>query len=240
MSSHLAIDERKELREIREPYFPESPAFLKWPALIFSYLLHPVFIPLYVIWFLVYVHPFLFTGFTDMQKTKTMIMAFVSFTFFPLVTVFLLKALKFIESIHLRTQKDRVIPFIACMIWYFWIAYVWFNFGKTRDVVDMPVEAVQFAFAAFFSTILGLMVNIKMKVSLHAISAGLVLTFFIMMAIAQPLHFGSWLTVVFILTGLTCTSRFLVSDHTPVEVYGGLVTGALSMLIGNQLLYWLS
>ena len=160
-------------------------------------------------------------------------MAVVSFTFFPLVTVLLLKALNFIETIYLHTQKDRVIPFLACMIWYFWIWYVWNNFGQTRDVVDIPREAVQFALATFISTIIGLMVNIKMKVSLHAISMGIVVVFFVMMAFTQQLNFGMWLAIVFLLAGLVCTARFIVSDHTVQEVYVGLMVGAVSMLIAH-------
>ncbi len=240
MSPGMMIDETNQLQEIRKKTFPEQPAGMKLAANIISYLFHPVFVPVYIIWFLLYVHPYLFAGFTDFQKTKTLVMAVVSFTFFPLVTVLLLKALKFIDSIYLRTQKDRVIPFIACMIWYFWISYVWFNFGKTRDVVDMPREAVEFAMATFISTIIGLMVNIKMKVSLHAISAGLVLTFFIIMGFTQDINVGTWLTVVLVITGLICTSRFIVSDHTPEEVYGGLVTGAVSLLAARVFLNWLS
>ena len=95
----------------------------------------------------------------------------------------------------------------------------------------MPRVAVQFAFATFISTIIGLMVNIKMKVSLHGISAGIVLTLFIFMAFTQDLNFGIWLAVVFFLTGLVCTARFIISDHTAAEVYGGLVVGAVSMLV---------
>jgi hypothetical protein len=176
------------------------------------------------------VHPYLFAGFSPEQKFRTVMMAVVSFTFFPLITILLLKGLKFIDSIYLRTQRERVIPFVACMIWYFWIAYVWNNFGKTRDVVDIPHNAVQFAFAAFFSTIIGLMMNIRMKISLHAISMGIVITFFTCMALSQDVNFAVYLSVVLLITGLVCTARFIASDHTPAEVYAGLLTGMVSML----------
>lgn len=227
------VDGQNQLHEIRGANVVQQPFILRLAATIVSYIFHPVFVPVYVIYFLVYIHPYLFAGFADIQKFRTVMMAVVSFTFFPLVTVLLLKGLKFIDSIFLRTQKDRVIPFIACMIWYFWIWYVWNNFGKTRDVVDMPREAVQFALATFISTIIGLMVNIKIKVSLHAISAGIVLSFFILMAFTQQLNFGIWLAAVFFLTGLVCTARFIVSDHTAQEIYSGLLVGWVSMIIAN-------
>lgn len=234
MNSRLVVDEHRGLQENRQPYFPEQPLPLQLAARFISWVFHPVFVPVMVIWFLVYVHPYLFAGFSPEQKFRTVMMAVISFTFFPLITVLLLKGLKFIDSIYLRTQKDRIIPFVACMIWYFWIAYVWNNFGKTRDVVDIPHNAVQFAFAAFFSTIIGLMVNVKMKVSLHAISMGIVLCFFTMMALSHDANFAIYLSIVLLLTGLVCTARFIVSDHTPAEVYTGLVTGIVSMLVGYQ------
>lgn len=240
MSTRLMVDGQNELKEVRERYFPEQLPVIKLLAKIISWVFHPVFIPVMVIWFLVYIHPYLFAGFTDLQRFRTVMMAAVSFTLFPLVTIFLLKGLKFIDSIYLKTQKERIIPFIACMTWYFWISYVWFNFGKTRDVVDMPHEVVQFAMATFFSTVIGLMVNIRMKVSLHAISMGIVATFLLLMAFNHDLNFGIYLSLVLFIAGLVCTARFIVSDHTPAEVYIGLFTGIVSMLIAMKLENWLS
>jgi hypothetical protein len=234
MSTRLMVDGQSELQEVRE--IPTQPQVVRFIAKIISWTFHPVFVPIMVIGFLIYEHPYLFAGFNPFLKFRLFMIAVVCFTFFPLVTVLLLKGLKFIDTIYLRTQKDRVIPFIACMIWYFWIAYVWFNFGKTTGGTDMPKEAILFASAAFISTILGLMVNIKMKVSLHTISAGIVLTFFILMAFSQPLHYGYWLSIVLLITGLVCTARLIVSDHTQQEIYGGLITGAVSVLLARALL----
>lgn len=231
MNEKLMEEQENELHSMMKPRFPQQPVVVRIASKIISYIFHPVFVPLYVVWFMVYLHPYLFTGFSDLQKTRTVMMAIVSFTFFPLVTVLLLKGLKFIETIYLHTQKDRVIPFLACMIWYFWIWYVWNNFGQTRDVVDIPREAVQFALATFISTIIGLMVNIKIKVSLHAISMGIMVAFMLLLAFQQNLNFGVYLSFALFITGLVCTSRFIISDHTPQEVYGGLVVGIISITI---------
>jgi len=235
MNSGLVVDRDKGMQEIRTPYFPEQPAGLRIAAKIISWVFHPVFVPVMVIWFLIYKHPWLFTGFDSMQKPRLLAMAAVMFTLFPLVTILLLKGLKFIDSIYLRTQRERVIPFIACMIWYFWIAYVWNNFGKTGEGFDIPHSAVQFAFGAFISTVIGLMVNVRMKVSLHAISMGVVLAFFVLMAMTQDLNFFVYLSIVILATGLVCTARFIVSDHTPNEIYAGLATGIVSLLIGYRI-----
>jgi hypothetical protein len=206
---------------------------IKIVAKMISYIFHPVFVPLYVVWFLAFVHPYMYVGFHPvLKKTAVMGAAFMAFTFFPLITVLLLKGLKFIDSIQLHTQKDRIIPLIACMMWYFWLWYIWKNFGKTPNAIDMPVEAVRFAFASFFSTIVALMANIKMKISLHAIAMGVMLCFICLIAYHQEVNFGSYLTIAFIVTGTVCTARLLASNHTNTEVYCGLLAGAASMLVG--------
>lgn len=217
----------------QEGYAPQ-PRGVKIAARIFSYLFHPVFIPVLVVAFLLYVHPYLFAGLSGFNKTRVMIMSVMMYTFFPLVTVLLLKALKFIDHIQLKTQKDRIIPLVACMIWYFWLAYVLWNSYKMSDPLTIPTEAFRLAAAVFLSSVFALMANIRIKISLHTIAAGVMLTFMILLALSQDLHFGIYVSIAVLITGIICTSRFIVSDHTPAEIYGGLFVGALAMLIANQ------
>ena len=91
----------------------EQPMALKIVAKIFSYIFHPVFVPVYIVYFMLFIHPNLFAGFQPFDKTKTLIMGFVMYTFFPIVTTLLLKALNFISDFHLTTQKDRIIPLLS-------------------------------------------------------------------------------------------------------------------------------
>lgn len=227
MSTKLVVDRQEGLREFREKGLAPQPAAIKMVARFFSFLFHPVFVPVYVVAFLVYGHPYIFAGFSESNKIKVMIQAFVMFSFFPIVTVLLLKALKFISSFQLTTQKDRVIPLVACGVWYFWIWYVW------RNLPDYPKVSVQLALAIWISVSLALMANIIMKVSLHTIAAGVMLTFVILLAFSQPLNFGLYISIALLVTGVVCTSRFIVSDHSPQEVYGGLVVGVVAMLVAN-------
>ena len=235
MSSTLVVDEHNELKELREKPFPRQPKPVRILAAILSYIFHPVFVPLYVICFLLFIHPWLFAGYDTKNRVLVLAQSFMMLTFFPLVSVLLLKALKFISSIYLHTQKDRVIPFIACMTWYFWLWYVWNNMGKSNDYAEIPREAVQFAFAVFISTIIGLMANIKFKISLHAIGMGVMLTFIIILGITQDLNFGVYISIALLITGMVLTSRFVLSDHSSAEVYGGFAAGIISMLVAHWL-----
>ena len=228
MSTRLLVDGQNQLHEVRKTGFPQQPAGIRAAAKIISYIFHPVFVPVYIVWFLLFIHPWLFAGFTNRDKILVMLQAFVMFTFFPVVTVLLLKALKFINSFHLVAQKDRIIPLVACGVWYFWIWYVW------RNLPEYPKPAIQFALAIWISASLGLMANIIMKVSLHAISMGVLISFILLLGLSQELNFGIYISAAILITGLVCTSRFIISDHTQKEVYGGLSAGIISMLIA----YW--
>lgn len=228
MNTRLVVDKQEGLKEFRQEGLTPQPAGLKMVAKFFSYLFHPVFVPVLVVWFMLYKHPYLFAGFSSPDKIKVLIQAFVMFTFFPVVTVLLLKALKFISSFQLTNQKDRIIPLVACGIWYFWIWYVW------RNLPDYPKPAIQLTLAIWISASVALMANIIMKVSLHAISVGVMLAFIILLALSQQLNLGVYISMALLITGIVCTSRFIVSDHSPAEIYGGLALGAASMIIANQ------
>jgi hypothetical protein len=227
MNTRLAVDQESQLTELRE--MPSQPPGIRWVATFFSYVLHPVFIPAYITWFMVYQHPYLFIDFNPREKMLAFMQGFAMFTFFPIVTVLLLKALDFISNFKLPTQRDRIIPFVMCMIWYFWIWYVW------RNLAGYPKEASNFALAVFISSSIGLMANIYMKVSLHAIAAGLMAAFMLMLAFRQDISLGIYISIAFFAAGLVCTSRLLVSDHTAAEIYIGLLLGVVSMVLANWL-----
>lgn len=226
MNTRLVVDNSNQLQEYRESLHRPKSFAIHLIAKVISYIFHPLFIPVYIIWFLITCQPYMFSGFSSFQKVLTIPQFFMMYSFFPLVTLLLAKGLGFLDSIYLKTQKDRVIPYIACMIFYFWMAYV------LRHQSQYSPEIVQLAMAIFIASIFGLMLNIYMKVSMHAISMGILLIFMIMLASVQPANATVYISVTVLIAGLVCTARLLVSDHTQKEVYIGLLAGCLSQIIG--------
>jgi hypothetical protein len=222
MSTRLVIDAKNELREMREPGFQPRNSVIRLVAKIISYVFHPLFVPVYIAWFLISVQPYMFGSFTTTEKMITVLRFFIMYSFFPLVTVLLAKALGFLDSIFLKTQKERVIPYIACGIYYFWMCYV------LRNQDQFSKEVVQLSMAIFIASSIGLIVNIYMKVSMHAISVGILLAFMVLLAMTQPGNYTVYLSISFLMAGLVCTSRLILSDHTPAEIYIGLLVGCLS------------
>jgi len=198
---------------------------------LISWVFHPVFQPVMLVAFLLFSDTSTqFLGFRTGQKWLILGQAFTLYTFFPLVTVALLKALGFLESIRLHTQRDRVIPLVAIGIWYFWIWYVW------KNLPDYPIELVRFALAAWTASWVSLMINARMKISLHTIAAGLILTFLFIWALKHGYGAGFYIPIACIWAGSIGAARLYVSDHKKVEVYLGYAVGAAAMLI-IQLIY---
>jgi hypothetical protein len=188
-----------------------------------SVVFHPLFIPAYIAAFLLFADPYAFAGYPARLKVFRLLSVVFATTFLPAFSIFLLKQLGFIKSVLLRTQRDRIIPYIICMIYYFWAWYVSRNLHESTELVAMLL-------ATFIASIAGLMANIYFKISMHGLAAGVMVTFFIWLAFSDIAATGGYMPAAVFIAGLVCTARFLVSDHNAWEVYAGLLAGVLCQL----------
>lgn len=195
-----------------------------WAAHIISFLFHPLFIPTYLSLFLIYVNPYAFAGIDDTTKLFRAISVFILTAFFPAFTVFLLWRLKFIHSILLKTQKERIIPYIAAMFFYFWIYYV------SKNLPGNSPAFVWLMLGTFISSIAALMGNIYCKISMHGIAIGNLFVFFMLLALSGEASVGQVMAAV-LFTGAVLSARLLISDHTSFEVYFGFTLGILCQFL---------
>ena len=201
---------------------------LRVPAQLISYLFHPLFIPTYIFLFLIFRFPFDFPGITIWQLKLRLFSIFWLTAFFPAFAVFLLWRLKFSESIFLRTQKERIVPYVIIMFFYWWMYYLSRNFN------DQPAVLKFFYMGIFISTVFGLILNNYFKISMHAMGVGGAMAAVILFSFYYQMPLGISMSVATFIAGLVCTSRLLVSDHSNKEIYTGLLVG-----IGCQLIsYW--
>ncbi|HEX8358256.1 MAG TPA: hypothetical protein VF610_12615 [Segetibacter sp.] len=202
-----------------------QPRILKLLARFFSYLFHPLFIPLYVAAYIIFIHPYAFAVYDQKQKIFRLLHVFVLTVFFPAMTVFLLWRLRFAESIYLRTQKERIIPYVASIIYFFWTFYV------SKNLEGTPKTMVFFFLGIFLAASAALMANNYFKISMHALAVGGACAFMILLGLVSEEPMGLPIAIATLVTGTVCTSRLLVSDHKPYEVYWGLTLGALCQVV---------
>ncbi|MBV9989418.1 MAG: hypothetical protein JO301_17190 [Chitinophagaceae bacterium] len=209
------------MERTQEPELVTHAAWLRVPAKIISYIFHPLFIPTYFFYFLIRLFPYEFPGINEWQLQLRFFSVFWLTAFFPAFAVFLLWRLKFSESIFLRTRKERIIPYVITMFFYWWMYYLSRNFG------DQPAVLKFFYLGIFISTVAGLILNNYQKISLHGLALGGIWMAVILTSVYYHTSLGLLIAIVTVIAGIVCTSRLLVSDHTNTEVYSGFVVGVL-------------
>ena len=103
----------------KQPEFNFSPV-LRIGAQIISYVAHPLFIPIYMTWVLMFQHPINKLLLPPEIRVRILAMVFINTVLFPALIVLLLKKLDFVKSIYMETTKERIIPLTAGIIFYFW------------------------------------------------------------------------------------------------------------------------
>ncbi len=204
----------------------KQPGVVRFFAHLFSYIFHPLFIPLYVVYYLAFMHSPYFLGYEQKARWTILGMVFLNMVVFPGVTVFLLKGVGFIDSIFLKTQKDRVIPYIGAGIFYFWMYLVFHN------QIEIPLILTSFVFGVFIASSAALIANIYLKISMHAIGVGgLIGLMLVVLYTSQAASVSIPLMIAVLITGIVCTSRLIISDHSQKEIYSGLFLGFICQLI---------
>lgn len=203
-----------------------QPQYLRLLGRFFSYLFHPLFIPVFVSAYLIYLHPYSFAVFDEKQKFLRLMTVFVSTALLPALTVFLLWRLKFADSILLRTQKERIIPYVASITFFFWIFYV------SKNLPGTPATMTFFFLGIFLAASAALLANNYFKISMHAIALGGAATFMVLLGLVSGEVMGLSIALTTLATGIVCTSRLIVSDHHPFEIYSGLFVGAFFQVVG--------
>ena len=201
-----------------------QPKVVKYVAHLLSYVLHPLFIPTYFFLFLMQVLPFEFVGITEWQlKMRLFSVAWLT-AFFPAFAVFLLWRLKLSDSIFLRTQKERIIPYVITMFFYWWMYYL------SRNFTDQPIALKFFYLGIFVASAIGMTVNNFMKVSLHAMGIAGLTTSVILVSVFYPVNNAVWVLLAILLTALVISARLVVSDHTKKELVVGLFIGVFTQV----------
>lgn len=192
-----------------------------------SWIFHPVFMPVAMVIFLSFISPENVRALDNNQKMQWLGNIIVNTLFFPMVATFLMKALGFIESIHMRNAKDRIIPLIATMIFYFWAYQVFKN-------INSPFLLRVFLLGNFWGLILVFLVNIFLKISMHTAAAGGAIGIVIVCTIIGKVNIIFPLLGVVFIAGLIGTARIILKAHKQIEIWIGYFVGILAQVAA----YW--
>ena len=134
-------------------------------------------------------------------------------------------AFQFSDSIFLRTQKERIIPYVASITYFFWAWYV------SKNQLQIRLALVFFLLGIVRVRLAALMANNYFKISMHALGVGGAVAFMVLLGLSTEFLLVWQYQLATLIAGLVCTARFIVSDHYPGDVYAGLFTGAFANLL---------
>jgi hypothetical protein len=198
---------------------------LKGMSHVLSVIFHPLFVPLIGTWLVIVTHPLLFAGFTGKSLFRLYASVITNTVILTGFTVLVLKQVGFIQSIRLPTQRDRIIPYIATMTFYFWAFLVFKH--QTR----IPIVLTAFLLGNFLAVVFAFLSNLFLKISMHALGMGGLLGLMFCFFGDPYFNIAFPLVVLILLSGMVCTGRLILGEHTLREIYLGIMLGVMAQLL---------
>ena len=187
-----------------------------------STILHPTVLPTLV--------TFLYFMFVTqyLEKRIQLIVLGLIFTLtyiLPVLLLFFLKNFGFIKDFQVATIKERRVPVIFMILILYFL-------GNT--IIQIPM--IRNLGILFYGTSLSLiciyiLFSTKLKSSLHLVSMGNMLGFFLIMTNINNLSIPFVIILLILLSGILASSRLYLKAHTPKELLVGFFLGFISQFI---------
>lgn len=187
-----------------------------------SYIFHPLLMPIAgVIFYFSKTPRFIDENIIWAKLVSLSILTIV----LPILLFFLLKTIGKVDSIHLETTKERIIPLILN-------AAIIVIVTQRILKINPYVELYYFFIGILISTLACLILAfLKFKASIHMIAISGLFMFFIALSIHFSINVNSTLALMCIITGAVATSRLHLKAHTYPELIMGVVVGLFPQLI---------
>ena len=187
-----------------------------------STILHPTVLP--TVGAFLY---FIFVTQTFEKRLQLIVLGliFVLTYIVPILLLFFLKNFGFIKDFQVSTIKERRVPVIFMILILYFL-------GNT--IIQIPM--IRNLGILFYGTSLSLiciyvLFSIKLKSSLHLVSIGNMLGFFLIMTNVNNLSILFIIILLIFLSGILASSRLYLKAHTPIELLIGFFLGFISQFL---------
>lgn len=202
----------------------QSPA-LRGFANFISFVCHPVFMPVAMTLILSVLAPAGFSGMTTKQWVLLVVSIATSTLFFPLFSIALMKPLGFISSYKMPTARERTIPLMATMIFYFWISHVLNNMaGAIPQILKILM------LGNFWGLIMVFIANIFTRISMHTAAAGGAVGIIVVLLFSNSTNMIVPLFVAIMVAGIIGSARLILGAHQRGDVWLGYIIGVISQI----------
>ena len=222
MEEQILENSIQDIRHLKPK--PAGPSWLAGLCTVISYIFHPIFMPTILCIILWKLQAESFAGVTNHTLSMRLATVVMLTIFFPMVTMLLLRALGFLKNLQMRVSKDRIIPLIATMTFYFWAQQVFSHLPETPKIINILM------LGSFWGIILLFLGSIFFKVSMHTTAAGGAIGIMIILLFTSRINMLPALLATIVIAGIVGTARLILREHTAAEVWIGYGIGLLVQL----------
>ena len=190
---------------------------MRYVALVVSYVLHPLWVPLFLFMLLWSVDPWL--------RLQPAMMVYVSSILFinavaPAISIYALHRRGALSDLEASKRSERTVPFIVVMF-YQVLGY----YALTRPGVFVPSEVLALVLAMMGSLALAMVLTRWIKVSMHLLAQGGALGAWWSFDLLHGLGMADFLPIGFAVAGVVGWARMRLGVHTPGELALGFLLG---------------
>ena len=186
-----------------------------------STILHPIVVPTIGVMLYFLIIP---NNLRSNHKLTILGLIFVVTYLIPLVILIIFKKINIIKSYKTESIKERKLP-VAIMITLFYLLGNTLN--KTSSLTDLSLLFYATSFGLF---IIYLLFNFNIKASIHLLSLGISIGFFMVLSSVYNQNLAILIIVLILLSGVLASARLHLEAHTNKEIYIGFFVGVLSNL----------
>jgi hypothetical protein len=201
----------------------ETKDFLDKPAKIISVIFHPLFMPVYGM-VIIFSASTLFGYLPFAVKKSLFLIVLINNVLLPMSLMPFFIHRNIISSWTIDNRRERTIPLVITTILYSATSFIIFRF-------PIPVFLKSFIFTASFLTLLVTVINFWWKISLHSVGAGALIALVLILSFKMYTPLVWYLISVIITGGLVLSSRLRLNFHNPQQVWFGLLTGFLGIIL---------
>ncbi len=189
-----------------------------------SYVFHPLLIPTYTLVLLLNLNSFLSVSLPFSYKMTLGGIVFLTTVLFPLFLSWMLARLNIISSVFMKTKEERIYPILAISVFYY------LTYFLLRGVHVSTIFSYYMLGATLLS-IIALIINFYMKISLHMIGIGGFTGLFLGLSLNFGINLNTEIYTGILLAGIIGFARLKANSHQPTEIYSGFLMGAVVMTL---------
>lgn len=194
----------------------------------FSYLFHPVFIPVYAALFYFFGNdPY----FSDAEKYFAIFQIVIITIVLPILFFFLLRNAGKVDSVMVSEVSQRKIPLVI-------LCFLTIVLLRKSITIDHFPELYFFFLGGLFSTFVALiLLFFKTKASLHMVAISALTLFVIGLSIHNQTQDINTIAFLVFMNGVVASSRLEMNAHTPKELVIGFLLGVIPQVLFFR--FWL-